>query len=105
MAVFVGVHKAAVPMLVDLLMHVFVGVAVRVVVLLAAAHRILQLVNHLYVRQNGRPPIPQRCLLRLPQQNLAHLRSFSQIGDTTSSFGAEVGWELMANSGPDNSGF
>jgi hypothetical protein len=37
-----GVHKAAVPMLVDLLMHVFVGVAVRVVVLLAVAHRILR---------------------------------------------------------------
>jgi hypothetical protein len=42
MAVFVGVHKTAAPMLVDLLMHVFVGVAVRVGVLMAAAHCILR---------------------------------------------------------------
>ena len=30
------------------------------------------------VRQSGRPPIPQRCLLRLPQQNLGHSRGLDE---------------------------
>ena len=78
MAVFVGVHKAAVPMLVDLLMHVFVGVWLCAWSFSWPLPIASSGLNHLYVRQNGRPPIPQRCLLRLPQQNLGHSRGLDE---------------------------